>query len=54
MDHDHGELGIIRTPASYDETPIARPSRRLAQLALAVAFLITAKVIRWRNQWSPG
>lgn len=26
---------------------------RLAQLALAVAFLITAKLIDWRNRWSP-
>jgi transposase len=27
---------------------------RLAQFALAVAFLITAKLIDWRNRWSPG
>ncbi len=27
---------------------------RLAQLALAVAFLLTAKLIDWRNRWSPG
>ena len=26
---------------------------RLAQLALAVAFLLTAKPIDWRNRWSP-
>jgi transposase len=26
---------------------------RLAQLALAVAFLLTAKLIDWRNRWSP-
>ncbi len=27
---------------------------RLAQLALAVVFLLTAKLIDWRNRWSPG
>lgn len=27
---------------------------RLAQFALAVVFLITAKLIDWRNRWSPG
>jgi transposase len=27
---------------------------RLAQLALAVAFLLTAKLIDWRNRWSPS
>lgn len=27
---------------------------RLAQLALAVAFLLTAKLIDWRNRWCPG
>jgi transposase len=26
---------------------------RLAQLALAVTFLLTAKLIDWRNRWSP-
>ncbi len=26
---------------------------RLAQLALAIAFLITAKLIDWRNRWMP-
>lgn len=26
---------------------------RFAQLALAVAFLLTAKLIDWRNRWSP-
>ena len=26
---------------------------RLAQFALAVAFLLTAKLIDWRNRWSP-
>jgi transposase len=29
-------------------------SHRLAQFALAVAFLLTAKLIDWRNRWSPG
>ena len=29
-------------------------AHRLAQLALAVVFLITAKLIDWRNRWSPG
>ncbi len=27
---------------------------RLAQLALAVGFLLTAKLIDWRNRWSPA
>jgi transposase len=27
---------------------------RLAQLALAVALLLTAKLIDWRNRWTPG
>lgn len=27
---------------------------RLAQLALAIAFLLTAKLIDWRNRWCPG
>ncbi|HVA09677.1 MAG TPA: transposase [Acidimicrobiales bacterium] len=27
---------------------------RLAQFALAVVFLVTAKLIDWRNRWSPG
>ena len=30
-----------------------KPEHRLAQLALAVAFLLTAKLIDWRNRWSP-
>jgi transposase len=29
-------------------------THRLAQFALAVVFLITAKLIDWRNRWSPG
>jgi len=29
-----------------------KPEHRLAQLALAVAFLLTAKLIDWRNRWS--
>jgi transposase len=29
------------------------PIHRLAQLALAVAFIVTAKLIDWRNRWSP-
>lgn len=28
-------------------------THRLAQLALAVTFLLTAKLIDWRNRWSP-
>lgn len=28
-------------------------SHRLAQLALAIALIITAKLIDWRNRWSP-
>jgi transposase len=27
---------------------------RLAQLALTVTFLLTAKLIDWRNRWSPA
>ena len=30
-----------------------RPRHRLAQLALAIALIITAKLIDWRNRWSP-
>jgi transposase len=30
-----------------------RTTHRLAQLALAVTFLLTAKLIDWRNRWSP-
>ena len=30
-----------------------KPTHRLAQLALAVALLLTAKLIDWRNGWSP-
>jgi len=31
-----------------------RITHRLAQLALAVALLITAKLIDWRDRWSPA
>ena len=30
-----------------------RTRHRLAQLALAIALLLTAKLIYWRNRWSP-
>jgi len=30
-----------------------RPEHRLAQLALVVVFLVTAKLIDWRNRWMP-
>ena len=30
-----------------------KTTHRLAQLALAIAFLITAKLIDWRNRWMP-
>ena len=30
-----------------------RPRHRLAQLALAIALLLTAKLIDWRNRWNP-
>ncbi len=30
-----------------------RTLHRLAQLALAIALLLTAKLIDWRNRWSP-
>ena len=29
------------------------PQHRLAQLALAIVLLITAKLIDWRNRWNP-
>jgi hypothetical protein len=28
------------------------PTRRLAQFQLAIVFLLTAKLIDWRNRWS--
>lgn len=31
-----------------------KTNHRLAQFALAVAFLLAAKLIDWRNRWSPG
>jgi transposase len=31
-----------------------RIHHRLAQLALAIVFLITAKLIDWRNRWNPA
>lgn len=31
-----------------------KTNHRLAQLALAIVFLITAKLIDWRNRWCPG
>ena len=30
-----------------------RTIHRLAQLALAIALLLTAKLIDWRNRWNP-
>jgi hypothetical protein len=30
-----------------------KTAHRLAQFALAVALLLTAKLIDWRNRWSP-
>ena len=30
-----------------------RPQHRLAQLALAITLLICAKLIDWRNRWTP-
>ena len=30
-----------------------KPAHRLTQLALAITFLLTAKLIDWRNRWSP-
>jgi transposase len=30
-----------------------KPAHRIAQLALAVTFLLVAKLIDWRNRWSP-
>ena len=31
-----------------------KPVHRQAQLALAIIFLLTAKLIDWRNRWSPA
>lgn len=31
-----------------------RPEHRLAQLALAIVFLVVAKLIDWRKRWSPA
>jgi len=31
-----------------------RTAHRLAQLALAITFLLTAKLVDWRNHWSPA
>ena len=31
-----------------------RTIHRVAQLSLAVVFILTAKLIDWRNRWSPG
>jgi len=31
-----------------------KTSHRLAQFALALTFLLTTKLIDWRNRWSPG
>ena len=31
-----------------------RTIHRVAQLTLAVVFILTAKLIDWRNRWSPG
>jgi hypothetical protein len=39
--------------ASVAEVTDRRSLHRLAQLALAIAFLLTAKLIDWRNRWSP-
>jgi len=30
-----------------------RTHHRLAQLALAIVFIITIKLINWRNRWNP-
>lgn len=31
-----------------------RTVHRLAQLVLAITFLLTAKLVDWRNRWSPA
>ena len=31
-----------------------RTIHRVAQLTLAVVFILTAKLMDWRNRWSPG
>jgi hypothetical protein len=41
---NYGQLRRITDP---------KPVHRLAQFALAVVFLLTAKLNEWRNRWSP-
>ena len=43
-----------RTTGRSAETRTARAVHRLAQLSLAIVFLLTAKLIDWRNRWSPA
>ena len=31
-----------------------KTAQRLAQFALAIVFILTAKLIDWRNRWSPA
>lgn len=36
-----------------DATPTGRPGTDMPQLCLAIALLLTIKLIDWRNRWSP-
>jgi hypothetical protein len=42
------------TSDSSAATPTAKVAHGLAQFALAVVFMITDKLIDWRDGWSPG
>jgi hypothetical protein len=46
-------LGCHR-PRSLRRNTDRSTIHRLAQFALAVTFLLTAKLIDWRNRWSPS
>jgi hypothetical protein len=42
-------VGPLNGPTRRDRKRV----HRLAQLALAVTFILTAKLIDWRNRWTP-
>ena len=48
--------GTNSWPSNYGQSrrnTDRKTAHRLAQFALAVALLLTAKLIDWRNRWSP-
>jgi hypothetical protein len=47
-----GPLGWL--PVQVELSPVADVDTRFTQLALAVTVLLTAKLIDWRNRWSPA